>query len=293
MPPMRFNFERRVAPPAGAGGNVHAEMPPPQARERMTMERIEIDRAEDVGGGTPPRFTWGWGNYEARPESLGKQMIEGVEAEGTRSTVTIPAEAIGNERAIEIVDERWYSAELQIVVMSRHSDPRFGESTYRLTNIDRREPEKSLFEVPANFQMVGNAAGVGGGVGRGVGFGTGSGSGVVTVVGSASDSGAGTAGTTPFHPDVISGGVMNGKAKSLPAPEYPASAKAARASGSVMVNVTVDEEGNVISAEAKSGHPLLRAAAVAAARQAKFPRTKLSGRPVKVSGVLVYTFAAE
>ena len=66
---------------------------------------------------------------KAKKESLGKQLIEGVEAEGTRSTVTIAAGEIGNERAIEIVSERWYSPELQTVVMTRHSDPRFGETT--------------------------------------------------------------------------------------------------------------------------------------------------------------------
>jgi len=293
MPPMRFKFETRVPPPTSEGGNVTVEAPPPGARERMRMDRMSIERAEVVRGGPEPRFVWGWGNHEARSEPLGKQNIEGVEAEGTRSTVTIPAGEIGNERPIEIVNERWYSADLQTVVMSRHSDPRLGETTYRLTNIDRSEPAKSLFEVPADFKIRGGAGGVGGGIGTGVGFGSGSGSGVVTVVGSAGDGGVGTARTIAIPAGHISGGVMNGKAKSLPAPEYPAIAKAARASGSVTVNVTVDKEGNVISANAVSGHPLLQAAAVTAARQAKFAPTKLSGQPVKVSGVLVYTFAAE
>jgi hypothetical protein len=86
-------------------------------------------------------------------EELGKQMIEGVEAEGTRTTITIPAGEIGNERAIEIVSERWYSPELQLVVMTRHSDPRSGETTYKLTNINRTEPAKSLFEVPPGFTV--------------------------------------------------------------------------------------------------------------------------------------------
>jgi hypothetical protein len=84
---------------------------------------------------------------------LGKQTIEGVEAEGTRTTITIPAGEIGNERAIEIVNERWYSPELQLVVMTRHSDPRSGEMTYKLTNINRAEPAKSLFEVPAGYTV--------------------------------------------------------------------------------------------------------------------------------------------
>jgi hypothetical protein len=86
-------------------------------------------------------------------EALGKQTIEGVEAEGTRTTVTIPAGEIGNERPIQIVTERWYSPELQTLVMSKHSDPFVGDSVYRLTNINRSEPARSLFEVPADYKV--------------------------------------------------------------------------------------------------------------------------------------------
>jgi TonB family protein len=93
--------------------------------------------------------------------------------------------------------------------------------------------------------------------------------------------------------DAISGGVLNGKAIDLPKPAYPAIAKAAHASGNVVVQVVVDESGDVMTAEATSGHPLLRQAAVAAAKQAHFAPTKLSGRPVKVSGVLTYNFEAQ
>ncbi len=93
-------------------------------------------------------------NFKSEKESLGKQSFDGVEAEGTRNTVTIPAGSIGNERPIQIVSERWYSAELQTVVMSRHSDPRFGETSYRLTNINRAEPDRTLFEVPAGYNIT-------------------------------------------------------------------------------------------------------------------------------------------
>jgi hypothetical protein len=86
-------------------------------------------------------------------ESLGKQTVEGVEAEGTRTTFTIPAGEIGNERPIQIVNERWYSPELQTVVMTRRTDPLAGETTYRLTNINRSEPDHSLFEVPADYKV--------------------------------------------------------------------------------------------------------------------------------------------
>jgi hypothetical protein len=88
-----------------------------------------------------------------KSESLGTQTIEGVEAEGTRTRTVIPAGEIGNEREIEIVSERWYSPELQVVVSSRHSDPRLGETSYRLQNLSRGEPDKALFEVPAGFKV--------------------------------------------------------------------------------------------------------------------------------------------
>ncbi|HWS89292.1 MAG TPA: cytochrome c oxidase assembly factor Coa1 family protein [Pyrinomonadaceae bacterium] len=91
----------------------------------------------------------------------------------------------------------------------------------------------------------------------------------------------------------ISGGVLNGKAISKPQPPYPALAKAARAQGTVVVQVTVDETGGVTSAKAVSGHPLLQQAAIAAAKQAKFSPTLLSGKPVKVSGMLTYNFVLE
>jgi len=91
-------------------------------------------------------------------------------------------------------------------------------------------------------------------------------------------------------PKTISGGVLNGKATSLPKPAYPAAAKAIHASGQVVVQVTIDESGRVISASATSGHPLLRAAAVAAAQGARFSPTLLSGQAVKVTGIITYNF---
>jgi protein TonB len=84
--------------------------------------------------------------------------------------------------------------------------------------------------------------------------------------------------------------VLNGKAISLPKPAYPPIARQAHASGQVVVQVTIDENGSVISARAVSGHPLLQAAAVAAAHGARFSPTKLSGQPVKVTGVITYNF---
>jgi TonB family protein len=91
----------------------------------------------------------------------------------------------------------------------------------------------------------------------------------------------------------ISGGFLNSKAISKPDPQYPPLAKAARASGTVTVQVTIDETGKVISANAVAGHPLLQAAAVQAAYQARFTPIQLGGQPVKVTGIITYNFVAQ
>jgi hypothetical protein len=103
---------------------------------------------------TGTTFTFNDSKYDTRTEELGSRDFDGVQAEGTRRVTIIPAGAIGNERPIETVYERWYSKDLQIVVMSKHSDPRFGEQTYRLTNIVRAEPDPSLFNVPTGYKVV-------------------------------------------------------------------------------------------------------------------------------------------
>lgn len=278
---MRF----RVATPKGSTG----ESKEAEVRYREGVAQVVLERSQ-ASGSEPYRIAIEAGTADARKsmeagaamgiasnrtrpsrtESLGKQNINGVEAEGTRSTVTIAAGEIGNVLPIEIVSERWYSPELQVIVMTKHTDPRFGENSYQLTNIDRSEPSRDLFEVPQGYTVneISGPMGQGGGGGIGGGIGTG--------VGAA-----------------INGGVLNGKATSLPPAEYPVLARQAKATGTVTVQVLIDEGGNVISATAVSGHPLLRAAAVKAARDAKFSPTRLSGEPVKISGVVTYTFVAQ
>lgn len=93
------------------------------------------------------------GQLAPEQKSLGTQTIEGVEATGTQSTVTIPAGAIGNEQPIKIVSEQWYSPALQVVVLSKRSDPRTGETVYRLTQLDRGEPAAALFQVPSDYTV--------------------------------------------------------------------------------------------------------------------------------------------
>jgi hypothetical protein len=91
---------------------------------------------------------------QVKHEDLGTQTIEGVSAQGKRETVTIPAGEIGNERPIEIVTETWFSPELHTMVLRKHSDPRLGDSTYRLTDIKRNEPDASLFQPPAGTKVL-------------------------------------------------------------------------------------------------------------------------------------------
>jgi hypothetical protein len=87
-------------------------------------------------------------------EDLGTKNIEGVQANGTRSTRTIPAGQIGNDQPISIVTEVWISRDLQTVVYSKRSDPRMGEQIFSLTNIVRGQPDPSLFTIPADFKIV-------------------------------------------------------------------------------------------------------------------------------------------
>jgi hypothetical protein len=91
-------------------------------------------------------------NPNLKTESLGRQTIAGIVADGTRTTQTIPAGQIGNSLPIQVVSERWYSADLQAVILQKRSDPRSGETVSQWTNISRAEPPSTLFVVPADFQ---------------------------------------------------------------------------------------------------------------------------------------------
>jgi len=91
--------------------------------------------------------------FTVKNEQLGKQIIEGVECEGERMITIITAGAIGNDRPIETTSETWYSRELKMMILSKRSDPRFGNSIYRVTNIIRAEPEAALFQVPAEYTI--------------------------------------------------------------------------------------------------------------------------------------------
>jgi hypothetical protein len=103
------------------------------------------------GGGPVPHSAAAEQNVNR--EQLGFQTINGVQAEGTRVTTTIPAGQAGNVRPIQIVSERWYSPQLQMIVRSRHSDPRTGDHVFEMTNIRQGEPSPNLFQPPADYQV--------------------------------------------------------------------------------------------------------------------------------------------
>src|SRR5260370_17618633 len=93
-------------------------------------------------------------NGNLKKEDLGTQTIAGVSAQGTRITHTIPVGQMGNEKPIIIVSEHWYSNDLQMVVMSKRSDPRFGDTTYTLMNIQKSEPNAALLQVPSDYKVT-------------------------------------------------------------------------------------------------------------------------------------------
>ena len=158
-------FERKIAP----NGDVQTETivgprrrqgPPPQIIHATPPEMMRTDVIREgeqvfVTSGQSAKFDLRVDGKSAnvKTEALGTQNIEGVSAEGSRTTLTIPAGEIGNELPINVVTETWFSPELKVLVLRKHSDPRQGEMIYRLTNINRAEPDRSLFEVPADYTI--------------------------------------------------------------------------------------------------------------------------------------------
>jgi hypothetical protein len=153
MPAPRLMLRNKIMGMNGSAGvNVGVE--------KMNVEKFEFALpapARGARGGvmfSRAEAIAGMAGEKPNVESLGTQFMEGIAVEGTRTTLTIPAGQIGNELPIHIVSERWFSPDLKVLVMSRQSDPRFGETTYRLTGINRAEPAPQLFEIPADFKLI-------------------------------------------------------------------------------------------------------------------------------------------
>jgi Gram-negative bacterial TonB protein C-terminal len=91
--------------------------------------------------------------YKINTERLNDQLVEGIECRGERKVTTMPVGTIGNDRSIEMISETWSSPALGMIILSKRNDPRFGESTYRATNIERAEPEPALFQVSPEYTI--------------------------------------------------------------------------------------------------------------------------------------------
>jgi hypothetical protein len=142
---------------AGAFGYARAmpvpAMPPAASFSMSDGEMGGIVSAGGKGQMFSQTFSKSGAEADVSKTDLGMQTIEGVTAQGTRMTRTIPAGEVGNQLPIVITTETWYSPALKVLVMSKSSDPRMGETTYTLTNIDRSEPAASLFQVPADYTV--------------------------------------------------------------------------------------------------------------------------------------------
>ncbi|HEV2687697.1 MAG TPA: hypothetical protein VGV35_04060 [Bryobacteraceae bacterium] len=167
---VKVSFSPRNATPAQLAERKAAEA---RLHERTTEAEMKAraEKAAREGQLVSPTFTqsqvWtltkdgqtvgvsviGDGEGKVQREDLGVKTVEGVNAKGLRETRTIPVGQIGNDRPIQIVSESWYSDDLQAMVYSKRTDPRTGESEYRLTNISRNEPPRTLFEVPAGYTV--------------------------------------------------------------------------------------------------------------------------------------------
>ncbi|HYL77252.1 MAG TPA: hypothetical protein VEU96_23765 [Bryobacteraceae bacterium] len=132
-----------------------------QAHVNREPRTFTFSRTETPPAGTPAPHMRRQDDPNVKTEDLGTQVMEGLSVQGKRVTHTIPAGQMGNERPIETVTETWYSQDLQAVVMSKTIDPRNGESTYKLTNISRAEPDPALFQVPSDYTVTSDSRGPG------------------------------------------------------------------------------------------------------------------------------------
>jgi len=138
-----------------AGGRVALVAPTdlPVPSEDMVKRQIEMAVS---AGGVRARVVQPVGRGVAAPkneESLGQKVIDGVLADGKRVTTVLPAGSIGNQQPITVLSEQWFAPDLEILLMTKHSDPRTGETTYSLANITRGEPAATLFDVPADYTI--------------------------------------------------------------------------------------------------------------------------------------------
>jgi TonB family protein len=260
----RLNAQTRTATQAPlmslnvrvVSGNIQAELAAMQAQLAQATALEADARALAAASGESPV-----------KESLAPQNLEGVLSNGTRTTITIPAGQVGNERPIHVVDEVWYSPELQLNVKTVHSDPRGGETVYRLTQIIRSEPDPRLFQVPSDYTMS-NVGGAGGGRGRG-----------------------GPAATAPGPIAVTTAARPALTVVSRVEPQYSEEALKAKWQGTVTLRLTVDQSGlpNKLPGFKSLGLRLDQKS-IEAVSQWRFQPTLLNGVPTQVTTTIDVTF---
>ena len=226
-------------------------------------------------------------NAETKNESLGSQMIEGVEAEGTRITHTIPAGAMGNERPIEATYERWYSKELQLDVLIKSVDPRSGESTQQMTKISRGEPDPALFEIPPDYtvqEVAPNLAAM-----NGTGSGEAARAGLLSEKMRNSTVGLGD-GAAPKPMSASLKPTILYKVRA----SYTEDARRNRIEGEVVLSVVFAANGTINSIRVVRGLPDgLTEKAIEAALKTRFQPAVENGAPVSVRGDLSFTFVLD
>ena len=141
--------------------NFHVQLDPSARTARRVAGNYQLTVARLLIPQTTPATTQGV--TAETTENLNPQVVNGVLAQGTRTTMTIPKGQIGNDREIKVITERWVSSDLQMLIKSTNSDPRFGDTSYQLTGIVEREPDASLFQIPAGYAEIGIGATPGGG----------------------------------------------------------------------------------------------------------------------------------
>lgn len=154
-----LHYSAESKPPAELKAEQEAEMRARQEADQKAAQQAKAEyRNQQAIVSSLGPITW---IAEAKPartppatkQDLGEQVMEGVPVKGTRTTEVIPAGAIGNEQPITVTSEEWFSPDLKVLVMTKHADPRSGETTYRLTGITRGEPDPSLFDLPAGVTI--------------------------------------------------------------------------------------------------------------------------------------------
>jgi len=198
-------------------------------------------------------------------EDLGTDFQDGQQLTGIRETKTYSPGAIGNDRALSITNEYWYSADLHLNISVKRTDPRFGIQTVRITNLRRYEPDATLFEVPVDYRLV-NENGPDNVIPTDGGF-------------------------VPGQRLRVGGNLLATKLVNRVQPVYPALARQTRIQGVVRLHMILQKDGTVQQLEVLSGHPLLVQAAMDAVRQWRYQPTLLNGEPVEVDTTVDVVFA--